>query len=146
MPYTEKDLTDEIEQLIETKQCAIEQSWLAKAIMQRHTAGIEGPEKEFFVLCGWGFVKSAIRGVIRKLKPDPLEDIDPQLVLPGYTCLQKRYCVVRDDKSWIVPIHELTDHELISKEKEYLAMADGCEAHAKELKRYRMARQKQTPA
>lgn len=145
MEYTEKDLIVEIESVIEGQECAFEQSWLATAIMQRHT-GIEGPDKEFFILCGWGFVKSTIRSVMRKLKPDPSQETDAQLVLPGYKHLQKRYCIERHNQPWVVPVNELTNHELALKEKEYMAMAAGCMEHAEELRRYRLERQKQTLA
>src|SRR5262245_25447142 len=103
---SEADLIQEIESIIESKQCAIRTAWLANVVMSRHP-NIDGTDRDFYILCGWAHVKTAIRQVVSKYKRSAEEEPDRQLVMPGFERLQRRYHCERDNESYLVPIEEM---------------------------------------
>lgn len=137
--FSEKDLIAEVEAVVSSAQCAIETDWIANLVMSNHR-DVSGEDAEFYVLCGWAHVKTAVRAVVRSFKPEPEDVPDAQIVLPGFERLQTKYHCERNGKSWLVPIDELTDEEIDAKAHEYETMAEGCRLHAAELRRYKNQR------
>jgi len=140
--FSEKDLFDEVQAIVDANQCAIKTDWLANSVMSRHS-DISGSDKDFYVLCAWAHVKTAVRAVVRRYRPEATEEPDRQIVLPGFDRLQVKYHVERNDESYLVPIDELTDQEIDAKAAEYERMAEGCRLHAAELRRYKRDRRAQ---
>lgn len=129
MNYSTEQLTGEVEQLFNESVASgrsIHVDWLANAVIAQHQS-VEGDDKDFYVLCAWAHVKTAIRNIVRKSKPTDtgLSDI-PQLILPGFDRLQTHYHIERDGEICVIRIDELTDEEIEYKITEYEAMAEGC--------------------
>lgn len=143
MMFSEKDFTAEVQAIVDSavqQKVGVKTDWLAHSIVSKHP-GIHGGDKEFYVLCAFGHVKTAIRAAIRRYHPDELGHAELTApLLTGFTYLQAVYPVDRDGESEIIPIEELSDGEIESKAAEYERMADGCRLHAAELRRYRSGR------
>lgn len=71
-----------------------------------------------------------------KVKAEVDEEVDTQLVLPGYERLQQRYLIHENGQSFAVRTDELTDEQLITKQSELRNMGAGCFKHADEIGRY----------
>ena len=95
---------------------------------------IEGEDTPFYTICAQHHIRDIAKACIGKYKPKP--QVDETLTLPGFEYLQKAYPVEREGKSLLIPVHFLTDTELEMRAGEYVTMAKGCEAHAKEIRRY----------
>jgi hypothetical protein len=137
----ERDIFDEVKALVEAEIDSgktIRPAWLTQAIVATHDR-IEGADRDWHRVCSFGFVRSTVRQVVRLYKPEA-EPTDPQIVMPGFESLQKAYLITREKERVIVPIQQLTDIEIERKIAELEAMAEGCRAHARELRRYRSER------
>lgn len=139
--YSQSELIEEIKAVIdalEDHQPAVA-SWIVQGIVSAH-GDIQGTDKDFYVLCAFGHVRTAVREVFRRYRVAPDEEPDPQLIMPGFERLQKRYLVERDGDQIAVPIEQLTDQEIDEKIAELERMAAGCKCHAEELRRYKGSR------
>lgn len=111
--------------------------WLTHEIIAGK-AGIEGPDTEFYRVCAFTHVKDVVKRCVGKYDAKP--DSDRQLVLTGFEHLQVAYTVMRQGDIVLVPVDQLTDEEIENRAKEYDLMAEGCRAHALELRSYRRER------
>lgn len=113
-----------------------EPEWLTHGIVQGHDK-IEGADLDFYLCCAYGHVRSIVRKVVQRYKPDKDQrEADRQLLFPGFKRLQKAYLVDREGRQLIVPSPRMTDDECLAKAEELDAMAVGCREHADELRRY----------
>ena len=71
-----------------------------------------------------------------KVQAETDDQVDTQLVLPGYERLQQRYLIHEDGQSFAVRTDELTDEQLMVKQAELRNMGAGCFLHADEIQRY----------
>lgn len=111
--------------------------WLTHEIIAGKD-GIEGPDTEFYRVCAFIHVKDVVRRCVGKYDSKPATD--RQLTLPGFDHLQVAYTVMRHGDIVLVPVDQLTNEEIEARALEYEAMAEGCRAHARELRSYRRER------
>lgn len=144
MEYSQEQLTNEVQSMFDEFVAAgrsIHVDWLANTVMDKHR-DVHGTDKDFYVLCAWHHVKTSIRQVVRKSKPNEESGLSsiPQLSLPGFERIQTHYHVERDGEICLIRIDELSDQEIELKVEEYERMAEGCRLHAAELRRYKAQR------
>lgn len=128
------EITDFVRDLIAQQQ-PVKTDWVVHGLMQQHQ-GLEGEDAPFYLTCAYGFVRTRVRGVLRKLGLVVELDDDTQPALPGWQHLQQAYVVERDQASHIVPIEQMSFEEIMAKADEYRVMGQGCFSHADELVRY----------
>ncbi len=114
---------------------AIPTSWLVQHIFDRHK---ESFTDDFGRGVAFDAFRSYVREVMQKYKLDAKreDEPDPQMVLPGYKRVQKRYLVTRNRESISVPAEQLTRLEVDDKIGELRRMGHGCFEHADELGKY----------
>lgn len=71
-----------------------------------------------------------------KVKAETDDQVDGQLVLPGYKRLQQRYLIHEDGESVAVLTSQIADEVLLGKASELRNMGEGCFSHADEIERY----------
>jgi len=103
-------------------------------IMARHTA-IEGADTDFYVICTRQRIKEVVTATISRFNPKK-QPVEQQLVLDGFEYLQVAYTFERGGKTMLVPLDQCTDIELAARAREYDDMANGCRAHAREIREY----------
>lgn len=138
----QSDLEREIRDVVETTLAHGDlprANWLTHEIVaSHHPDGAEFPD--FDRLCAYGHVRATLRNVIRRYKTVPDEEVDPQIVLPGFERLQRAYLVEREIEGEVtqipVPLDQMNGEEILAKVSELRRMAAGCEKHALELERY----------
>lgn len=145
MNFSESDLFNEVQSVIDASDQVIEIDWLAGYVMANH-ADVHGADKDFYILCAWAHVKTTVRAVVRRYRPEVNEEPDRQIILPGFERLQTKYHIERNKKSCLVPIEQMTEAELDVKIVEYRRMAEGCRLHAEELLRYKVTRNTARPS
>lgn len=141
--YSQKDLIAELEQIVADKPHEeISQSWLAAEVMARHPYPIENQDhKEFYALCGYGYVKQSIHSLIKRFEPPSDGSENGQMTLGGeFDLVQTHYAVIREGEPRIVPVDLMTDDEIKEKENRYLRAAKTLRRHAEQLKAYRLRR------
>jgi len=114
-------------------------NWLTHEIMARK-AGIEGDDADFYRACAYPYVRNIVKNCIGKYSPKTIHD--NQLTLDGFGYLQIAYTVRRNDEVVLVPVDMLTDEEIADRVFEYEQMAQGCRAHARELREYALIRRR----
>lgn len=96
---------------------------------------LAGGDVPFYRACARAHVNEIVRRVVGKYDARPMK-ADEQLILPGFTHLQKSYTIHRDGVNLLVPVDLLLPEELLARADEYEAMADGCKAHAIEIRKF----------
>lgn len=122
-----KEVKGEIEVLRSPDRRVLHPDWITHAIFGQHAA-IKGKDKEFFIYHAWRNLRDQVRKQLNCFRGE--------ISLPGYDRVQQYYLVTRDDQQCAVHVNSLTRQELETKLLELRAMAKGCEAHEKELRRY----------
>lgn len=143
MAYSGIDLITEIRKLIDEKlECGetVQAAWIATEVTSRHE-NIDGEDADFHFFCTGHYVRQQVRRALKHYDCSVDKASDPQLVLPGYECLQRAYAVTREEQQVIVPIDNLSDPEIEAKAAELENMAAGALKHADELRRYVRNRQ-----
>ena len=108
--------------------------WLTNEIISAKSA-IEGADAAFYRTCAFSHVKEIVKRSIGKYdKREP--ETDRQIVMDGFEHLQIAYTVERQGDVVLVPVNQLTDHELLARAREYDEMARGCRSHAREIRDY----------
>lgn len=105
--------------------------WATTAILSKK----EEPacaDADFYLICARSHLAEIVKRCIGKYSPKI--ETDTQLVLPGFTHLQRGYQVERNGVRLLVPTDLLTSDEIEARADEYEAMAAGCRAHARELR------------
>src|SRR5258706_8643914 len=141
MPYTRKDLTQEINSEIDDRLAsgqAINVSWLIQSILAIHP---EDDLSDFSKCARFEFVNDEVGRCVRRFKEPEPEEL-AQLTLPGFKKLQKAYRLTRNDEAIIVPIEAMSDDELEAKAIEHDEASRGHRTHARELRRYIKARRR----
>lgn len=84
------------------------------------------------------YVKRIVAQMINsfKVKAELDDEVDGQLVLPGYQRLQRRYLVKENAETVAVQVQALNDNQLLEKASELRSMGEGCFLHADEIERY----------
>lgn len=134
------EVTREIRRLVQERiegGVAVRVEWLTTEIMASKDR-IEGEDADFYLACGVDFIKKTVARVIGSYAPKPTQDA--QLVMDGFDHLQKAYTVMRGGQVTLVPVTLLTDAELETRAQEYEVMAEGCIAHAAEIRAFVMGR------
>ena len=144
MPYSPKDLEDEIRRIIAARSAAgafVSRNWLVTEVLHAH------PEEnidEFTLCCCRMAVSSAVDKALFELllrdevPIDPGEEDEGELALrlPEWRHLRPVYPVRRDGVS-LVPLDQMTDDEIEAKAETYEGSSRPRAAHAAELRRYR---------
>lgn len=138
--YTLADLQNEIaakvEWLRENNGRTLHPDWITTAVLADHP-DVYGEDRAFYARCTRQTVREETRRALNKYKVVADQQADAQLVLPGFTRLQKYYLVDRDQTQVAVRVDDLTDAEIDAKVAELRGMAAGCLEHVDELLRYR---------
>ena len=147
---TETDVLNEAMDLIrgqlQEKRTAPAEMIAAAIVDRRETP--DGTDREWFVYCTYGYVRSVVRRAVRAFKGKPEEESGQQFLptLEGFDYVQEGYMVERGDKQIVVPTNQMTDREIDEKVAFLETMADTCKAHAKELIRYKSMRRNERAA
>ena len=110
-------------------------SWITQAVMQRHP-GVDGPDASWMENQARRYVRRCVQKVLSRDKASADNGGDPQLILPGFDYLQKRYTFERDGEQVVVSIEHATLADLRARAEELDRMAVGCQRHAREIRRY----------
>lgn len=116
---------------------AIRADWVAVGILEAKDK-ISGDDREFYRVCAYNEIRRIAKEVIGKFKTGP--ETPEQLVLPGFKHLCKAYPMERGEEIVLVPVDQCTTAELLARAKQLDEMAKGCEAHAKEIRIYVLAK------
>lgn len=71
-----------------------------------------------------------------KVREELDEEVNDQLILPGFNRLQRRYLVKDGDETVAVKVEDIPDNLLFEKASELRSMGEGCFLHADEIERY----------
>lgn len=137
-----KDIQSFISAMIATKIDAgqvVNMHWAVTDVLNEYS-DIEGGDVDFYLITARQYVFEQVKKCVKKYEPNP-DGINEQLVLDGFVHLQKAYPVKRGGVRELVPVELLSNEELELRASEYDAMADGCRAHAKEIRAYASSRQ-----
>lgn len=150
MTYSAKDLTTEIREILDQAMRGLptSASFIALEIVERHPfpAGWEGADRDFAKLCVHGHVRNEVHNVLRAMRNQQDEGAgSEQLVMEGFSRLQRVYIIEHDGDYKCCAIDALSDNQLLAKAEEYDAMAHGCAEHANEIRRYVAARGRRAP-
>lgn len=135
--YHPKELNSEIEAVIRHRIEAgeiVRKEWVCHEVLSQHPLP-EFPDSDFTECCRRLAVADAVNKVNRRFKEDT-GGTSPDLLLPGFTYLQRAYLVERDGDTVLVPLPRMTSAERRAKVALYREMAAGCQGHADELERY----------
>lgn len=136
----ETSVTEEIHRLIDDKIATgaiVRADWVAAGILEIKS-NIDGEDVPFYRVCAYRDIVRVAKRVIGKYEAD---DTTPdQLLLPGFKHLCKAYPMVRDGIPMIVPVDQCTEAELRRRAADLEKMAEGCRAHAREIREYIAAR------
>jgi hypothetical protein len=137
--FNTNDLNCEIDEVIEATVGKKHPDWITEAVMQRHNPP-DGEDRDFYLVCAHGYVRSMVGKRLGRAKLSTAIVPDEQLVLPGFTRIQKEYLIEEEGVTVSIPIEDMTDEQIAEKEAELTAMGTGCFEHAAELQRYRIER------
>lgn len=116
-------------------------SWLVNAVAMRHQS-VAGDDADLAIWAIRAQVSRLVESFHRARKASELNQDDQQLVLPGYSRLQRAYLVDRDGETCSVPVHLVTDEEFAAKISEMEAMRDGLQQHIDEIRAYMERRER----
>ena len=136
------DVTREIRDFVQSRIDAgviVRVEWLTTEILAAKS-NIEGDDAEFYEACAVHFIKDRVKRVIGDYEPQARQTPE-QLTLDGFQHMQKAYTVERRGETVLVPVDQLSFDEIEARACEYEAMAEGCVAHAQELRVYNRSRQ-----
>lgn len=137
--YSLKDLTTEIEQVIEDFDARNERrlhpDWITTAVMDLHQ-DVSGDDADFYRIVSRAQVREAVRQRLNAYKAKPEIEPDRQSVLPGFERLQRRYLVNEDGEQVAVKVEMMSSAQRKAKAMELRAMGAGCFQHADELERF----------
>jgi hypothetical protein len=139
--YSTRELSEEIRQIIEEgldSGRVQPASWIVDAVLKLHPFPPDwiGDDREFAEQCCQAHIRVEVRKKLREYKAAEEKDDPVQARLPGFDYVQRAYLVERGGEAVIVPIGQMTLDELQEKIAELEGMAQGCVAHAEELRRY----------
>ncbi|MBN3756040.1 hypothetical protein G3N95_24070 [Paraburkholderia sp. Tr-20389] len=137
--FNANDLNCEIDEVIEATVGKKPPDWITEVVMQRHNQP-DGEDRDFYLVCARGYVRSMVGKRLGRAKLSTAIVPDEQLVLPGFTRVQKEYLIEEEGVTVSIPIDDMTDEQIAEKEAELTVMGTGCFEHAAELQRYRLAR------
>lgn len=117
-------------------------TWIAHEICNQHAGALtDNEDANFWRHCGYSDCRREVTRCINRRAGDRADrDEGGQYTLPGYKHLQSYYVVERDGEEVGVSVHELTDGEIVEKQRTYRAMGAACFAHADELDRFQRTR------
>lgn len=140
--YAIKDLDSEVSMKAEemVTNGEMPKNWLVLAVMKDHT-DLHGDDALMALCCMRETVATRVNKYFSAVKA--AEEETPQIPLPGFERLQRRYVIRRNKEQTIVSVYSMTDEELENKAVEMEAMAEGCLKHADELRKFKSERMKQ---
>lgn len=134
----QSELTTAVRDMIEARLANGEPaatSWIVREFAVQHPA-LEGPDQDLHELCMYGHVRWTVRDVLRGMHSEEPEE-QTRFEASGFQHLQRRYTIERgEDEQVVVPLERMTPEECEAKADELQRMADGCMAHAAELRQY----------
>lgn len=116
---------------------AVRADWVAVGILEIRNK-ISGEDEPFYRVCAYHEVRRLAKEVIGKFRVS--DETPEQLVLPGFKHLCKAYPMERDEEVVLVPVDQCSTAELLLRAEQLDGMADGCRAHAGEIRAYVMAK------
>lgn len=134
----QSELTAAVRDMIEARTANGEPaatSWLVREFAGQHPA-LDGPDRDLHELCMYGHVRWTVRDVLRDMHEEESEE-QTRFEGSGFHHLQRRYTIERGEgEQVVVPLERMTPEECEAKADELQRMADGCKAHAAELREY----------
>lgn len=113
--------------------------WITDSFLSSR-AQISGAGASLYRYCTRAHVNRIVKGVVKKYDVEARAVQESQLRLEGFEYLQRAYTMPRDGHIDLVPIHKCTNDELLFRAVEYDKQAEGCIAHADELRLFVKAR------
>lgn len=143
--YSLKDLDAEIATEVDRMVTNGEtpKEWVISGVMGNHT-DLSGEDVSMALCCMRETVADRTNRYFRALKISEADT--PQIPLPGFERLQRRYVIKRNKQQTIVSVYDMTYDELTSKAAEMATMAEGCLQHEAELLKFRDERQSEDEA
>lgn len=132
-----KDLDQIAHRLIADKIGAgeiVQMHWAVTELINSQ-GGIVGDGESFYSLCAREHVYRIVKKAVSKYDKSESGD-GVQMTLDGYECLQEAYTVEREDERQLVPVHLVTNDELLARAKEFRKQAHGLLNHAREIEKY----------
>jgi len=114
--------------------------WATTEVLNNYS-DIEGGDADFYRITAREYVANQVKRSIKAFDPTP-ETMGGQLVLDGFEHLQKAYPVGSGDDRQLVPVDQIPDEALMARAAEYDKMAEGCAAHADEIRQFVRSREK----
>lgn len=107
-------------------------TWVIHEFMANHDQ-ITGPDKDFYRLTAYSYVKDAAKRMIGKF-----DDVEAETarLLPGFDHLRIAYTVNRNGESVLVPVDQCSDDELIERAEMFERGAVALRGHAKEIRTF----------
>lgn len=135
--YSLNDLTNEISQILSEMESESRwhPDWITQKVINLHP-DIEGKDKDFYTITSRTMIRGQVRKHLDRFKLKAETEPDQQLLLPGFTRLQRRYLVAIDGTQVAVRIEDMTREQRRAKSVELRRMGLGCFQHADELDRY----------
>lgn len=136
--YQMSDVRDEIKTLVHGKikrKETLDADLMTDEVLSRHPIA-EWDDSSFYLCCSQRAVREEVRREIAKLVPSDDEEVNRQMILPGFERLQTYYMIHRNGAQLGLPIELITDDELLAKAEEHGAHALGHKMHADEIRRY----------
>jgi hypothetical protein len=144
--FTHSDLYSEVKDLIRPEvesERIVDADWVIPVMEKKHPMPRtwRGVHAEARRIAYREHIRDLARGIVREFKKKETNPDRDTPLLPGFKFVQRSYQIDRSDKPMVIPIDQMTDQEIQEKADELDRMADGCRAHAAELRRYLGIRQ-----
>lgn len=133
-------VTKEIHALIDEKIAAgvaVRADWIAAGIIESKN-NISGEDAPFYRVCAHRDIVRIAKRAIGKYEPSA--NTPEQLTFPGFKHLCKAYPLERDGEVVLVPVDQCTTAELLLRAEQLDGMAEGCRAHAREIRAFVLAK------
>jgi hypothetical protein len=134
---TAHDLEQKAQQLITAKikdGQIVQMHWAVQELILQQ-GPISGDGVEFFLFCAREHVYRVVKKIVDRYECAESED-GRQIVLAGFEYLQAAYTVKRGGEIQLVPVHLISDDELLMRACEFKKQIIGLNAHAMEIERY----------
>lgn len=131
-------VNDEIQEIIDSALAEghpVVTSWVVQELVQRHS-DVSGDDADWHLVHSRQHLGKLVRDRLRPKANGKEDEVDQQLVLPGYRFVQAHYSLERDGEPTIVPTAVASDLELEAKAEHLTKMSATCREHAKELRKY----------
>jgi hypothetical protein len=140
MTYKRKDLTQEVQALIEgrlERHEIVDPIVVVQELLAQWDPLPEHSDSEKYLLCSHLTIRGEVSSWIRRYRAyEEDEEQERQILLPGHKRLQEAYVTKRDGRQLVIPIEKMTREECEAKIEQLGSMRSGLTEHIEEFLRY----------